>query len=82
MGFVQSTLICWYYVNDQTSLLQAVSVHDSLAVRVCNEILRDVSAPEVRLYCKTLSWLEINTEPGPTNNELQLLLKDILQVLL
>lgn len=61
--------------------LQAVSVHDSLAVRICNEILRDVSAPEVRLYCKTLSWLEINTEPGPANSELQLLLKDILQVL-
>jgi len=60
--------------------MQAMSVHDSLAVRICNEILRDVSAPEVRLYCKTLSWLEINTEPGPANSELQLLLKDILQV--
>lgn len=63
----------------QPAGVQAVSVHDSLALRVCNEILRDVSAPEVRLYCKTLSWLEINTEPGPANNELQLLLKDILQ---
>ncbi|XP_077059619.1 condensin complex subunit 3 [Siphateles boraxobius] len=63
----------------QPAAVQAVSVHDSLAVRVCNEILRDVSAPEVRLYCKTLGWLEINTEPGPANNELQLLLKDILQ---
>uniref|UniRef100_A0A673GVJ1 Condensin complex subunit 3-like n=1 Tax=Sinocyclocheilus rhinocerous TaxID=307959 RepID=A0A673GVJ1_9TELE len=59
--------------------VQAVSVHDSLAVRVCNEILRDISAPEVRVYCKTLSWLEINSEPGPANSELQLLLKDILQ---
>uniref|UniRef100_A0A673GVW2 Condensin complex subunit 3-like n=1 Tax=Sinocyclocheilus rhinocerous TaxID=307959 RepID=A0A673GVW2_9TELE len=47
--------------------VQAVSVHDSLAVRVCNEILRDISAPEVRVYCKTLSWLEINSEPGPAN---------------
>uniref|UniRef100_A0A8C2PZP2 Non-SMC condensin I complex, subunit G n=1 Tax=Cyprinus carpio TaxID=7962 RepID=A0A8C2PZP2_CYPCA len=65
----------------QPAAVQAVSVHDSLAVRVCNEILRDTSAPEVRLYCKTLSWLEINTEPGPANSELQLLLKDILQVL-
>uniref|UniRef100_A0A8C1NA57 Non-SMC condensin I complex, subunit G n=1 Tax=Cyprinus carpio TaxID=7962 RepID=A0A8C1NA57_CYPCA len=63
----------------QPAAIQAVSVHDSLAVRICNEILRDVSAPEVRLYCKTLSWLEINTEPGPANSELQLLLKDILQ---
>ncbi|XP_042572350.1 condensin complex subunit 3-like isoform X1 [Cyprinus carpio] len=63
----------------QPAAVQAVSVHDSLAVRVCNEILRDISAPEVRLYCKTLSWLEINTEPGPANSDLQLLLKDILQ---
>uniref|UniRef100_A0AAR2JLH0 Nuclear condensin complex subunit 3 C-terminal domain-containing protein n=1 Tax=Pygocentrus nattereri TaxID=42514 RepID=A0AAR2JLH0_PYGNA len=44
---------------------QGVCVHDSLAVRVCNEILRDIDAPEVRLYCKTLSSLEISTEPGP-----------------
>ncbi|XP_051994084.1 condensin complex subunit 3 [Xyrauchen texanus] len=65
----------------QPPAIQGVSVHDSLAARVCNEILRDVSAPEVRLYCKTLSWLEINTEPGPANSELQLLLKDILQEL-
>uniref|UniRef100_A0A8C1NCQ2 Non-SMC condensin I complex, subunit G n=1 Tax=Cyprinus carpio TaxID=7962 RepID=A0A8C1NCQ2_CYPCA len=53
----------------QPAAIQAVSVHDSLAVRICNEILRDVSAPEVRLYCKTLSWLEINTEPGPANSQ-------------
>ncbi|XP_055061410.2 condensin complex subunit 3 isoform X1 [Misgurnus anguillicaudatus] len=63
----------------QPAAVQGASVHDSLAVRVCNEILRDVTAPEVRLYCKTLSWLEITTEPGPANDELQLLLKDILQ---
>ncbi|XP_056621018.1 condensin complex subunit 3 isoform X2 [Triplophysa dalaica] len=63
----------------QPAAVQGASVHDSLAVRVCNEILRDVKAPEVRLYCKTLSWLELTTEPGPATNELQLLLKDILQ---
>ncbi|XP_053475027.1 condensin complex subunit 3 isoform X3 [Ictalurus furcatus] len=55
------------------------SVHDSLAVRVCNEILRDTSAPEVRLYCKTLSTLEISADPGPANSELQQLLASILQ---
>ncbi|XP_057187037.1 condensin complex subunit 3 isoform X1 [Triplophysa rosa] len=63
----------------QSAAVQGASVHDSLAVRICNEILRDVTAPEVRLYCKTLSWLEITTEPGPATNELQLLLNDILQ---
>ncbi|MCJ8749069.1 hypothetical protein PDJAM_G00172130 [Pangasius djambal] len=62
--------------NAQT---QDASVHDSLAVRVCNEILRDISAPEVRLYCKTLGALEISTDPGPANDELQQLLTSILQ---
>ncbi|XP_072517939.1 condensin complex subunit 3 [Salminus brasiliensis] len=59
--------------------LQGMSVHDSLAVRVCNEVLRDTEAPEVRLYCKTLSCLEISTEPGPANQELQQLLAEMLQ---
>ncbi|KAF5902194.1 condensin complex subunit 3-like isoform X1, partial [Clarias magur] len=54
-------------------------VHESLAVRVCNEILRDTSAPEVRLYCKNLAALEISAEPGPANIELQQLLTSILQ---
>ncbi|XP_060773114.1 condensin complex subunit 3 isoform X2 [Neoarius graeffei] len=62
--------------NTQT---QGTSVHESLAVRVCNEILRDTSAPEVRLYCKTLGSLEISADPGPANNELQQLLTSILQ---
>lgn len=61
---------------------QGASVHDSLAVRVCNGILRDTSAPEVRLYCKTLGALEISTDPGPANDELQQLLTSILQVTL
>uniref|UniRef100_A0A8B9KK72 Nuclear condensin complex subunit 3 C-terminal domain-containing protein n=1 Tax=Astyanax mexicanus TaxID=7994 RepID=A0A8B9KK72_ASTMX len=41
--------------------VQGASVHDSLAVRVCNEVLRDPDAPEVRLYCKTLGSLEITS---------------------
>uniref|UniRef100_A0A8B9KJC4 Nuclear condensin complex subunit 3 C-terminal domain-containing protein n=1 Tax=Astyanax mexicanus TaxID=7994 RepID=A0A8B9KJC4_ASTMX len=60
--------------------VQGASVHDSLAVRVCNEVLRDPDAPEVRLYCKTLGSLEISNEPGPANQELQQLLTEILQV--
>ncbi|KAM9449510.1 condensin complex subunit 3 isoform 1-T1 [Clarias gariepinus] len=62
--------------NAQT---QGARVHESLAVRVCNEILQDASAPEVRLYSKTLAALEISAEPGPANNELQQLLISILQ---
>ncbi|XP_076872309.1 LOW QUALITY PROTEIN: condensin complex subunit 3 [Brachyhypopomus gauderio] len=58
---------------------QEASIHDSLALRLCNEILRDVSAPEVRLYCKTLGCLQVTTDPGPASDELQELLAEILQ---
>uniref|UniRef100_A0A8C7J5K6 Non-SMC condensin I complex, subunit G n=1 Tax=Oncorhynchus kisutch TaxID=8019 RepID=A0A8C7J5K6_ONCKI len=38
---------------------QEVCVHDYLAVRVCGEMLKDPSAPEVRLYAKVLNSLEL-----------------------
>lgn len=72
----------WYDVCCSFCGFQGTSVHESLAVRVCNEILRDTSAPEVRLYCKTLGSLEISADPGPANDELQQLLTSILQVTL
>uniref|UniRef100_A0AAY4AQP8 Nuclear condensin complex subunit 3 C-terminal domain-containing protein n=1 Tax=Denticeps clupeoides TaxID=299321 RepID=A0AAY4AQP8_9TELE len=56
-----------------------LSVHDSLAVRLCNEILRDPLAPEVRLYTKCLSCLELSTEDCPTNKDLYELLQEILE---
>uniref|UniRef100_A0A8C3AJZ4 Non-SMC condensin I complex, subunit G n=1 Tax=Cyclopterus lumpus TaxID=8103 RepID=A0A8C3AJZ4_CYCLU len=37
-----------------------VCVHDYLAVRMCGEMLQDPTAPEVRLYAKTLSNLELS----------------------
>uniref|UniRef100_A0A8C3ALM2 Non-SMC condensin I complex, subunit G n=1 Tax=Cyclopterus lumpus TaxID=8103 RepID=A0A8C3ALM2_CYCLU len=40
--------------------LQEVCVHDYLAVRMCGEMLQDPTAPEVRLYAKTLSNLELS----------------------
>ena len=59
---------------------QGVPVHDSLAVRLCNEILRDPKAPEVRLYTKSLSCLELSTEDSPLRKDLLLLLQEIQQV--
>ncbi|KAJ1214296.1 hypothetical protein NDU88_001919 [Pleurodeles waltl] len=41
---------------------QSFTVHDTMAVKICNEILRDPSAPDVRLYAKTLSSLEISKD--------------------
>ncbi|MEQ2206014.1 hypothetical protein XENOCAPTIV_020848 [Xenoophorus captivus] len=56
-----------------------VSVHDYLAVRMCGEMLKDPTAPEVRLYAKTLSNLEISREET-TREDLTTLLQQLVQV--
>lgn len=54
-------------------------MHDYLAVRLCGEMLRDPTAPEVRLYAKTLSNLELS--PNETvKADLQTLLQKLVQV--
>lgn len=58
---------------------QEVCVHDYLAVRVCGEMLKDPTAPEVRLYAKTLSNLELSTD-GTIRKDLLTLLQQITQV--
>ncbi|XP_060102187.1 condensin complex subunit 3 isoform X2 [Heteronotia binoei] len=55
---------------------QGSTVHDSLAVKVCNEILADPSAPDVRIYTKVLSSLELNKD---VSKDLQILLDEILE---
>ena len=42
---------------------QEDSVHDSLAVAVANEVLSDTDTIDVRLYCRSLSTMELT----PTN---------------
>ncbi|XP_019381983.1 PREDICTED: condensin complex subunit 3 isoform X1 [Gavialis gangeticus] len=39
---------------------QNLTVHDSLAMKICNEILMDPTAPDVRIYAKALSSLELS----------------------
>ncbi|KAJ8339794.1 hypothetical protein SKAU_G00344270 [Synaphobranchus kaupii] len=58
---------------------QGISVHDSLAARLCNEILRDPTAPEVRLYAKSLSALQLSVEDGTSKKDLLLLLEEVQQ---
>ncbi|XP_053258748.1 condensin complex subunit 3 isoform X3 [Podarcis raffonei] len=41
---------------------QGLTVHDNLAVKICHEILMDPSAPDVRIYVKALSSLELNKD--------------------
>lgn len=59
--------------------MQEVCVHDYLAVRLCGEMLRDPTAPEVRLYAKTLSNLELSREET-VRKDLQTLLQQLVQV--
>ncbi|NXJ89840.1 CND3 protein, partial [Corythaixoides concolor] len=55
---------------------QDLTVHDSLAMKICNEILMDPAAPDVRIYAKALSALELS--PSSTEN-LLVLLDEILE---
>uniref|UniRef100_A0A7N8XT39 Non-SMC condensin I complex, subunit G n=1 Tax=Mastacembelus armatus TaxID=205130 RepID=A0A7N8XT39_9TELE len=54
-------------------------VHDYLAVRMCGEMLKDLTAPEVRLYTKTLSNLELSAD-DTIRKDLHTLLQQLVQV--
>lgn len=54
-------------------------VHDYLAMRMCGEMLKDTTAPEVRLYAKTLSNLELSSDET-VRTDLQTLLQQLVQV--
>ncbi|XP_074847855.1 condensin complex subunit 3 isoform X2 [Carettochelys insculpta] len=56
---------------------QDLTVHDSLAMKICNEILVDPSVPDVRIYAKALSSLELSKD---FTKDLLVLLDKILEV--
>ncbi|KAM4595103.1 condensin complex subunit 3 [Fundulus diaphanus] len=58
---------------------EEVCVHDYLAVRMCGEMLKDPTAPEVRLYAKALSNLELSREET-LRQDLTTLLQQLVQV--
>ncbi|KAK7929251.1 hypothetical protein WMY93_005646 [Mugilogobius chulae] len=58
---------------------EEVCVHDYLAARICGEMLKDPTAPEVRLYAKTLCNLELSADEA-VKKDLQTLLQELLQV--
>uniref|UniRef100_A0A8I3MWC2 Non-SMC condensin I complex subunit G n=2 Tax=Canis lupus familiaris TaxID=9615 RepID=A0A8I3MWC2_CANLF len=55
---------------------QALSVHDNLAIKICNEILTCPCSPEIRVYTKALSSLELSSNLG---QDLLVLLNEILE---
>ncbi|XP_077157565.1 condensin complex subunit 3 [Paroedura picta] len=56
---------------------QGLTVHDTFAMKVCNEILADPGAPDVRIYTKALSSLELNKD---FSKDLLILLDEVLEV--
>ncbi|XP_028721718.1 condensin complex subunit 3 [Peromyscus leucopus] len=55
---------------------QALTVHDNLAMKICNEILTSPCTPENRVYTKALSSLELSSS---VKKDLLLLLDKILE---
>lgn len=55
---------------------QDLTVHDSLAMKICNGILMDPTAPDVRIYAKALSSLELSSS---STENLLVLLNEILE---
>ncbi|XP_056411319.1 condensin complex subunit 3 isoform X1 [Hyla sarda] len=43
---------------------QISTVHDNLALKMCNEIMKDLTSPDVRIYAKALCSLELSKELG------------------
>ncbi|KFR03272.1 Condensin complex subunit 3, partial [Nipponia nippon] len=55
---------------------QDLTVHDSLAMKICNGILMDPTAPDVRVYAKALNSLELSSS---STENLLVLLNEILE---
>ncbi|XP_012864614.1 PREDICTED: condensin complex subunit 3 isoform X3 [Dipodomys ordii] len=55
---------------------QALTVHDNLAVKICNEILTSPCSPEIRIYTKALNSLELSSS---ISKDLLVLLNEILE---
>ncbi|XP_024429648.2 condensin complex subunit 3 isoform X2 [Desmodus rotundus] len=55
---------------------QALTVHDNLAIKICNEILTCPCSPEIRIYTKALSSLELSNSLA---KDLLVLLNEILE---
>ncbi|NWS49191.1 CND3 protein, partial [Probosciger aterrimus] len=62
--------------SEKSQDCQDLTVHDSLAVKICNEILRDPTAPDVRIYAKALNSLELS---GSSTENLLVLINEILE---
>ncbi|XP_071792780.1 condensin complex subunit 3-like [Asterias amurensis] len=63
----------------QETALQESSVHDSLALKVCNKILQDMEAPGVRVLCKALNLLHLTSSNTAALKDLSVLAEQMMQ---
>ncbi|NXN15133.1 CND3 protein, partial [Indicator maculatus] len=62
--------------SEKSQDYQELTVHDSLAMKICNAILTDPTAPDVRIYAKALNSLELSSS---STESLLVLLNEILE---
>ncbi|NXV83391.1 CND3 protein, partial [Atlantisia rogersi] len=62
--------------SEKSQDYQDFTVHDSLAIKICKEILIDPTAPDVRIYTKALNSLEISSS---STENLLLLLNEVIE---
>uniref|UniRef100_A0A4W3HT39 Non-SMC condensin I complex, subunit G n=1 Tax=Callorhinchus milii TaxID=7868 RepID=A0A4W3HT39_CALMI len=70
-------------VNSQDKQIQdyqEFTLHDSLAVKICMEVLKDPNSPDIRTLVKTLSCLELSVGTSPCTQHLRILLDQIIEV--
>uniref|UniRef100_UPI00398E89FD condensin complex subunit 3 isoform X2 n=1 Tax=Pristiophorus japonicus TaxID=55135 RepID=UPI00398E89FD len=63
--------------NKQIQDYQVSTVHDNLAVKICNEVLKDLDSPDIRILVKALGLLELSTGTSSCTEQLCALLDDI-----
>ncbi|XP_078266980.1 condensin complex subunit 3 [Rhinoraja longicauda] len=64
-------------LNKKNEDSQELTIHDNLAVKICNEILKDPDSPDIRILVKILGLLELSPGPSPSAEHLHVLLADI-----
>ncbi|XP_014662926.1 PREDICTED: condensin complex subunit 3-like [Priapulus caudatus] len=76
-------LTCSYYLSEAAKRgvdAAADSIHDTLAVKICNQILSDPESFGTLTLCKALGYLDLNSNASSVANDLKVLAEDMLNV--
>ncbi|XP_078577288.1 condensin complex subunit 3-like isoform X2 [Branchiostoma floridae x Branchiostoma japonicum] len=61
--------------------MEDYSAHDNLAMKLCNEVLKDTYSPDVRMFCKILGTMEPTASSTTHLRDLYVLSQQIIQEL-